>query len=246
MQSLITAAGRLLFPQENACHLCQRFLDAGGVLCAQCERDLRKAQLSENCREMLLRPLSSAQSAFAYEATAKQMVLRLKYHSDGAMAVPLGESMCQILLENRPLYRRIDVVIPVPLHPVRQYERGYNQAQLLAEALCRPMRLPLRPEALVRTRATGSQVGRSRSQRLQALRRAFSVADPMLVQNRCILLVDDVLTTGATAVACAEALYRAGAGEVALITACRAGLRPAHGTQRLPYVKGAGPKGLRD
>lgn len=222
MQTLIRAASSLLFPQENACHLCESFLMHGGILCPECESQLWLNRLMGDRCMRKLHLLSYAMSALRYQDAARQMVLQLKYQSDRAMAVPLGEAMCLTLMQYPSLYRRMDEVVPVPLHPSRQYERGYNQAELLAQSLCRPLRLPVRADVLVRTRATGSQVGRSRSERLHALRHAFDVQNPALVRGRHILLVDDVLTTGATAITCAEALLCAGAKEVALITACRA------------------------
>ena len=222
MQTLIRTVGSLLFPQENACHLCRCFLLQGGLLCPECQSALLKERLSGDRCMQNLRPLSTALSAFRYQDVARQMVLQLKYQSDRALAAPLGEAMCLTLLQHRPLCRRIDFVVPVPLHPSRQYERGYNQAVLLAQSLCRPLHLPLRTDILSRTRATGSQVNRSRSERLSALRNVFAIEDAAPVRGSCILLVDDVLTTGATALSCARVLLHAGAREVALITACRA------------------------
>ena len=212
----------LLFPQQNACPLCERFIGTGGCICAGCERELQQQLLSDAKSAFGLPPLKECLCAYPYEGTARRMIHLLKYRSAVSLAQPLGEAMCLRLIHERALYRRIDLVIPVPLHPAREEERGYNQALLLAQAMCRPCRLPLQSGLLVRTRKTGSQVGRSRAQRMESMRHAFAVTDAKAVTGKVILLVDDVFTTGATALSCADALYAAGAQEVNVITVCRA------------------------
>ena len=218
MQKLLSA---LLFPQENACHVCERFLAEGGVLCAECMNLLMQDALAQPLWEKSLFPLSACLSACRYEGMARQLVHRLKYNADGSLAQPLGEAMLRVLIAQPALYRRMDLVLPVPLHAARLEQRGYNQAELLARAMAKPARLPVRTGLLERIRPTDTQIGRNRAQRMQAMRGAFQ-ADSTAVRGKVILLADDVLTTGATAMACAEALKRAGAAEIALITACRA------------------------
>lgn len=211
----------LLFPQRNVCPVCYRFADEQSCLCAFCQAALEKQRLPRDLAARSLPPLTLCLAVYPYKGTARQLVRQLKYCCAVTLAQPLGEAMCLRLIHDRALYRRIDVVIPVPLHESRRQERGYNQAELLAKAMCAPGRLPLRPGLLVRIRETGSQVGRNRAQRMDAMRHAFAVTDPPSVQGKCILLVDDVFTTGATVLSCADALYAAGAKEVAVITVCR-------------------------
>lgn len=218
MQKLLSS---LLFPQENACHFCERFLTERGVLCAECMKALSRSVLAQPVWERSLPPLSICLSACRYENMARHLVHGLKYNADSSLAQPLGEAMLRVLMNQPALYRRIDWVLPVPLHAARLEQRGYNQAELLTRVMAQPARLPVRTGLLERIRPTDTQVGRSRAERMQAMRGAFH-ADSAAVRGKVILLVDDVLTTGATAVACAEALRRAGAAETALITACRA------------------------
>ncbi|MDH5527440.1 MAG: ComF family protein [Nitrospirota bacterium] len=108
----------------------------------------------------------------------------------------------------------VDLVMPVPLHPSRLRERGFNQSARLAAAVGRRMGLPVAGHLLERTVATASQVGLKRRERLRNVARAFAVCDTDSVAGKSVLLVDDVITTGATLSACARALMRAGAVRV--------------------------------
>ena len=116
-------------------------------------------------------------------------------------------------------------VVPVPLHPRKQAQRGFNQAEQIARValkqLARPQRFQLRTGVLGRQRETGSQIGLTRHQRRENLRGAFAVIDPAPVAHRNILLVDDVFTTGTTASECARVLRRAGAERVWVVTVAR-------------------------
>lgn len=211
----------LLFPQEAVCHLCDRALDrSGSCLCPACLSALRTLRLPREQMLTLHQPLLSCMSAYRYEGEARQLCHLLKYRGDAAAARPLGEGMAEALALSG-LTQTLDMVLPVPLHPERLRERGYNQAALLARAVCDHVSLPLTEAALARVKHGASQLSRTRAQRLTALSGAFE-ANRRLVAGRRVLLIDDVLTTGATAVSCAGALLKAGAAEVSLLSACRA------------------------
>jgi ComF family protein len=110
-------------------------------------------------------------------------------------------------------------IVPVPLHPQRLRERGFNQAQLLAEAVASRTKLPLDKSSLVRTLHTARhRAGLDAEARRETVRGAFTVRSPRLIAGERILLVDDVLTTGATVSACAQALTEAGAIDVFVLT----------------------------
>jgi ComF family protein len=113
------------------------------------------------------------------------------------------------------------VLVPVPLHPGRRWERGFNQAELLARALARRSGLPHEARALRRRRPTTPQTGLTAAGRRRNMAGAFLVRRPDLVAGRTVVLVDDVVTTGATAMACARALRQAGARAVRLLTVAR-------------------------
>jgi ComF family protein len=134
-----------------------------------------------------------------------------KYRGATAYA-PLLADLCKGALVRRPA--DADCLVPVPLHPTRLRQRGYNQAALLAAELARTQGLPVVGDALVRTRSTRPQVELSAPQRRSNLRDAFECTTPTAVRGARVLLVDDVTTTGATLRACADALAAAGAARV--------------------------------
>jgi ComF family protein len=113
------------------------------------------------------------------------------------------------------------LLVPVPLHPRKRRERGFNQSELLAEAISARAGVPLVKDALVRRRETGTQTGLSAAARRANVRGAFAVRRRARIEGQRIVLLDDVYTTGATALACAQALLAAGAREVRLLTLAR-------------------------
>ena len=144
-------------------------------------------------------------------------VQRLKYHGRRTLAGALGA-----LLAERYPFAPDALLVPVPLHRARLGVRGFNQALLLARALGRRRGLPVAPRLLVRTRATEAQARLPAAERRRNLDGAFAVRAPHLCRARSIVLIDDVLTTGATADACARALLDAGAARVHVYTVGRA------------------------
>ncbi len=162
-------------------------------------------------------------AASSYRATPRALVLALKFGRRPRAAELLGEGLADALARAR---WPGDLLVPVPLPGPRLRHRGYNQAELIARVLAGRRGIECAPRALRRRRDTLPQTGRSRAARRRGPAGAFA-ADPRLVSGRCVLLVDDVLTTGGTARACALALRRGGALQVELAVACRSehGLR---------------------
>lgn len=222
----------LLYPQALSCPLCREALPREGFLCEKCRlllelwraephcrlcgRSVDKAgELCPDCRRQP--PLFvAARAAAPYDGVFRQAVHRLKFRGEQFLAGPLGKLMAQVVAAE-PLYREVQLIVPVPLHPRRLKERGFNQSALLAQELGRQLGLPCR-EALRKQKDTLDQVGLRRGERLANLAGAFSVSQPALIRGKYVLLVDDIFTTGSTAVHCTEALLRGGAVRVAVIT----------------------------
>jgi ComF family protein len=161
-----------------------------------------------------------ARAVCRFDGTARELVHRLKYGDRVELSLTLGRMMAQA---GRDLVADADLVLPVPLHRTRLWRRRFNQAAALARAVSRETGLPLATTALTRIRRTRQQVGLTRAQRAENLQGAFHVSATMrsLVEGGRILLVDDVLTTGATVNAASRALLRAGASAVDVLTFAR-------------------------
>ena len=151
----------------------------------------------------------------------REIIHRLKYNSERWLAKPLAEWMTPLREDPRLQGVTVDLLIPVPLHPLRERERGYNQAALLADALGKSWQIPV-AAALQRNIATETQTRFDRKQRMKNLRGAFRVSKPERIAGKTILLVDDVFTTGSTLDECARTLLDAGSSAVWCATAARA------------------------
>ncbi len=164
--------------------------------------------------------IAVARSVGPHDGWLAAAVHRLKYEGESARARHLGEAMAPLLagvMADEPTA----IIVPVPLHPRRERQRGYNQSLLVAHAAAGPWRGSLTPAALRRVRPTAQQVGLSPIERAGNVAGAFA-ADIDLVAGRPIVLIDDVLTTGSTVAACAMVLHDAGAAAVAVVTLTRA------------------------
>jgi ComF family protein len=172
-------------------------------------------------------PYVFARAVAPYRDGIREAIHALKYGRRPVLATPLGRLLADAGPEAAPVPLRdwTDGLVPVPLHPARHAERGFNQAELLAAPCAARWRRPLLAGALVRVRATAPQADLDAEARRVNVRDAFQVARPAEVRDRRLLLVDDVLTTGATVGAAARALRAAGAAAVGVLTLARVVLR---------------------
>ena len=167
------------------------------------------------CREGLAN-FDAAYSFGSYEGSLQQLIHLFKYAKVESLADPLSRFMLQAI----PLDSKIDVVIAMPMHWRKQWERGFNQAELLAEPVARRYGLKL-SKNLRRTRYTKSQAGLTETDRRANLRGSFQVRHPEQIAGKRVLVIDDVFTTGSTLRAAAEVLKAAGAGHVSALTLAR-------------------------
>lgn len=204
-----------------ACWSALRFVTR--PLCAVCGDPFETAPPGEPvCGDCLAAPppWGRARSALRYDDASRPLVLGFK-HGDRLHLAALLAGWMQAA--GADLLAGAEVIVPVPLHRWRLLARRYNQAAVLAQALGRGTGVPVADAALLRVRRTPSQGRLSRDQRARNVQGAFRVAERQrpVIEGRRVLLVDDVLTTGATAAACTRALLRAGAGGVDLLTLAR-------------------------
>lgn len=202
-RGLLALALDLIFPPRCA--------GCGRVDVRWCDRCQRSLEAVPSAARVALRPpLTAAAATGAHDGLLQRAIWALKFDNGRCLAGPLGDRLAARL---GALGWPADIIVPVPLHPARLAERGYNQAQLLAERLAAAAGLPCVPDALSRQRQTQSQVGLDHVQRQANMSGAFA-AQPEAVAGRSVLVLDDVYTTGSTLAACAEAALAAGARAV--------------------------------
>ncbi len=203
-----------LYPRRLTCDLCGRETrlapsGPGAYFCPDCLSALEPIPETP----MAFGYLDGVQAGLFYNDAAARLIHAFKY----AGAKYLAESLGAFL----PRPPAADWIIPVPLHPFRRRQRGYNQSQLLAQRLSRETGIPMQTKTLTRIRNTPSQAQRTHAERPGNVRDAFLAGRGL--QGSHILLVDDVITTGSTLDACALALRMAGAAGVWAVTVCTAG-----------------------
>lgn len=189
--------------------------------CAQCRtpflnpRPLGPQGLCGLCSAGLIR-FDAAYSYGDYDGVLRKLIHLFKYERMRPLAAPLGRMMMRAL----PRDERFDALVPMPMHWRRLIARGYNQCDLLAREVSARSGLPVEP-LLRRSRHTPVQAGLTSRERRLNVKNAFTVPDPARVDGRCLLLIDDVLTTGATLNAASGALKQAGAARIAILTLAR-------------------------
>lgn len=179
------------------------------------------------CTDCLTDPpeYTAGRSVFLYDDASKQMILKFKHGDQLHPATAMGEWLAKAASDFMP---QMEVIIPVPLHFWRLWRRRYNQAALLAQKISQLIGKPVALQALQRVKATHSQGHHNRAERHQNMRHAFRVnpARRGQIEGKNVLLVDDVLTTGATLNECCRTLQKAGARAIYVVTLARAkGLR---------------------
>jgi len=195
----------------DLCRPCRATLPWNRRACGRCAIPLPAGGGGATCGRCLRRPppLDQVRSACLYGAPLDRWLPRFKFHQDLAA----GRLLARLLAESCAQAPRPQALVPVPLHRARLRRRGYDQALELARPLAQALDLPLRPRLLQRVRATAPQSELSAAARRRNLRDAFVVA-PVAALPAHVVLVDDVMTTGATLHAAARALRRAGVARV--------------------------------
>lgn len=233
----LRSAASLLYPPS--CTICSASVDPGEYLCHECESKISRivppfcAKCSQpfdgaittefacaNCAHRKIY-FEAAVSAYRARGIVRHAILNFKYGKEIHLRHLVARWLVAAFDDQRLRDRHFDAIVPVPLHPARERERGFNQAELLAEWLSDHLSLPMRP-ALERVHYTTTQTAFDRAERMQNLRGAFRLRKKADVRRLRVLLIDDVLTTGSTLSECARVLREAGAQSIFAATAARA------------------------
>lgn len=210
----------LLLPR--ACARCGAHVEGDAVLCRLCARGLPR--LPRDGAPRAPAPLTTWEAEVAYAGEVEQWIHRFKYPRPGLAGLDARPAALLAALATDAAARipppRPRLVVPVPIHPRRHRARGFHPAGVLAEAVAHALAGRCVPDALATTRETASQTGLDRAARRRNVRGAFAPR-PGFVAERAVVLVDDVVTTGATLAACARALRRAGAREIHAVCVAR-------------------------
>lgn len=232
-------ASFLNFIYPPTCPFCREKVEKNGMICSGCWPDLTLIeppfcarcstplevafQEEQICGQCLLYPpaFSEARSVFGYGPLTKHLVLRFKNHHSTALAAFMGKKMLE---KSKDMIEASDFIVPVPLHPKRLQERGYNQATLLAYHVAKDCRHKVQPTLLVRLKNTPSQGTLSKGARQKNVEKAFSLNPKIKKESltgKTVTLVDDVMTTGATLSASAKAFEGSGVKKVNVVVFSR-------------------------
>ena len=233
-QELLTSASRLpicsqclaSFPRIAGCicRVCGLPLDLPPDQSVEVAGGDRPPTLCEQCRDDTYH-FDCARSFARYEESLVRAIVLLKFEEMDPLADWFADRLAEVVRQAPP-DMQADVIVPVPLHKDRHRERGFNQAELLSRRLAKRLRLPHQGILLVRKRPRPSKLLLTNRERWEAVRGAFATRPGSQVDKKRVLLVDDVMTTGATLDACAKALREAGATSVVGLTVARAILNP--------------------
>jgi ComF family protein len=196
--------------------------------CAKCGKPLIPTDFFKQNREILCLDCKRKKYSFEfsrstgiYDKVLKKCIHLFKYYGEKKLAKPLGKLMVDSLVKNDEFKRKIDLIIPVPLHRNDLKKRGFNQSVLLGKVTGDYLSIPVRENVLVKKKLTPFQVNLSKKERKINILGAFSVEKPEEIEGKNILILDDVFTTGATVEECTKELMKARAKNIFVLTLAR-------------------------
>lgn len=204
----------LFYP--TVCAACgERLLAQEKVICTRCLVDIPRTNFHDQIENPVSQlfwgraKIENATALFRFQKGSRfqELLHMLKYKGRQDVGVELGRQL-GFELKKYDMYGSVQIVIPVPLHPKREKKRGYNQAECISNGIAESMEIELHTGNLIRNIATVTQTKKSRIERWQNVESIFTVKDPELLKNKHVIIVDDVVTTGATLEACAQALLK--------------------------------------
>jgi len=212
----------LFFP--NFCFGCNDGLMKGEeILCTNCLAELPLLDYYQSDDNPIMNrfigrmPLKHGWALLKFQKSGivQNLLHQLKYNNHPEIGEKLGKILAARLVENGHS-AAFDLLIPVPLHKNKKRMRGYNQSAMIAKGISEVLQIPFSDSVVVRIAATKTQTKKSKIERWENVNYAFQVADPNLISGKRILVIDDVITTGATIEACAKSLLEAGASAISI------------------------------
>ena len=189
--------------------------------CQRCGLPLKVRDTTCACCESTDFCFSATRAAYVYTEDVRKVIHAFKFQRKTSLARRLGRIMA-FTIGHDTHFKDVDCLVPVPLHPSRFRERGYNQSALLASEISAELGVNSFPAVLARKKSTKAMTALTPERRLRNVENAFAVTNPETLKGKNVALVDDVFTTGATVNACARALMEAGVAEVKVVTLARA------------------------
>lgn len=224
----------IIFPEKHICFLCEDYgKDIKNNLCSICKETLRpigdascsicsrkiqvareKSRAIIKCRECIKHPhyFTRSISSLSYEGAIKKAIYDFKYNDKHHMYKLFGQLMIKSILDND--LEHVDLVVPIPLYKDREKKRGFNQAALLAKYIAKDLNLKCDTENLRRVKQTKVQNRLNRNQRMENIAGAFGLKNKTAFEQKIVLLVDDIYTTGSTVDQCSKLLVDHGAKQV--------------------------------
>jgi len=211
----------LFFP--HYCLGCAASLVKGEeILCTRCVLALPRTRYAADQNPVLEKFLGRLPVRYAWAflkfrkaGIVQHLIHQLKYNGQPQVGIRLG-TLLGAEISQTDLHRSIDCILPMPLHPLRERKRGYNQSAKFAEGLSTGLTIPCFEDAVRRTQNTASQTRKSKVERWENVKNAFEVVRPELLQGQRVLLVDDIITTGASLEACGQTLLAGGCRELSV------------------------------
>ena len=215
----------LLFPRT--CAACGTpLLEGENTVCTTCRFLMPKTGYENNPNNPLAQnffgqmPFNAVSAEFFFSKSGKvqHLIHGLKYHHCRENGIFLGQEIGKSLLQ-APDYQGIDYLIPIPLHPKKEKIRGYNQSHVIAEGISEILNVPIAEKCLVRSVFTDTQTKKSREERWNNVKDIFKIEKPEKLSHKHVLLIDDVLTTGATLMSAGKALSQVDGIKISVVTA---------------------------
>jgi competence protein ComFC len=212
VKKILYCLASLIYSGDEHCVICKEYSNESEALCTTCRKKLRRSEesfyIGSNDERYLV------WSVFYYSNIVKELIIRLKYKSDFICGEILAKSMLE-LVKNNGL--QFDLIAYVPMTKKALKKRGYNQSEFMASYLSRFLDIPMIC-TLIKTKETKDQIGLNGEERWKNMNGCFQIAESKLIKNKKILLLDDVITTGATAFYCARCLKEKGINDVYILT----------------------------